>query len=463
MKTPTAPSGLLALNEAQWRDIGCRLDRLAANAPSGALLTVTLPLGHGDTCNAGHDWLDRQPKATEVCYWSQADSGSHRLGLGRAVVCTSAGPARFTALQAAFNGIAQQWLHDAGGTDFQPFACIGFAFDDDSADVLPNAQLGVAAVVLDNQHGALRASFTTPAREAATAVARWQALLTAEPGEPQRPVVGHLADPTLAQRAWQLRVDAALQAIADGKVRKLVLSRSRRLSLADDRVGAALLRRLLSQHRESTVFAMGTAKGFFCGATPERLLSFRDGEVQTDALAGTAWGEAELAVDKNLREQQLVVEAIRASLLPLCRTLDVPPAPTVMHLRELQHLHTPISGHTHAGVGLFDLLARLHPTPAVGGWPTAPAREWLRHHDERRPGWYGGGFGWIDRAGNGEIAVALRCGLITPGRIELSAGAGIVAGSTAAHEFDETEAKLGTMLAALRDADAGTQQTGTRG
>ena len=58
----------------------------------------------------------------------------------------------------------------------------------------------------------------------------------------------------------------------------------------------------------------------------------------------------------------------------------------------------------------------------------------------------------------------LRCdGLITPGRIELSAGAGIVAGSTAAHEFDETEAKLGTMLAALRDADAGTQQTGTRG
>jgi len=453
-------ASLIPLSNEQWRDIGRRLEKLAAEAPSGALLTVTLPLRHGAR---DHDWLDRQPHTAEICYWAQPATGTYRLGLGRAVVCASAGPARFTALQAAFNGITQQWLHDAGGTDFQPTACIGFAFDDESSDVLPNAQLGVAAVVLDNRNGHLRASFTTPAREAAEASARWQALLAAEAGTPIAPACGRIADGTLAQRAWQARVDAALQAIGGGSLRKLVLSRIRRLSLPDARIGAALLRRLIRRNGESTVFAMGTPKGFFCGATPERLLAFRDGDLHTDALAGTAWGGAELAIDKNLREQQLVVESIRDSLQPLCRSLDIPAAPSAMRLRDLQHLHTPISGRTNPGVGLFDLLARLHPTPAVGGWPAVAAVEWLRHHDEKRPGWYGGGFGWIDQGGNGEIVVALRCGLITPGRIELSAGAGIVAGSTAALEFAETEAKLGTMLAALRDDTAEAQQTGTCG
>ncbi len=451
---------LISLSAAQWHDVGRRLDRLARHAPSGALLTVSLPLGSGAT---DHDLLDRQPRTNEICYWSRPSAGAYRLGLGRAVVCASAGPARFTALQAAFNGIAQQWLHDAGGTDYRPTACIGFAFDDENADVLPNAQLGVAAVVLDNRGGDLRVSFTTPAREAADATARWQALLAADAGAPRAPACGRLAAGTLAQRAWQARVDAALQAIAGGTLRKLVLSRIQRLSLAEDRIGVALLRRLIRRNGESTVFAMGTPKGFFCGATPERLLAFRDGDLQTDALAGTAWGGAELAIDKNLREQQLVVESIRTALQPLCRTLDIPAQPSVMHLRDLQHLHTPISGRTHAGVSLFDLLARLHPTPAVGGWPGTAASEWLRHHDEKRPGWYGGGFGWIDPGGNGEIVVALRCGLITPGRIELSAGAGIVAGSSAALEFAETEAKFGTMLAALRDGDAEARQTGTRG
>ena len=139
MKTP---SGLLALNEAHWRDIACRLGSLAASDSSGALLTVTLP---SDTAtHATGSRLARSPaegsrdlllvanRLRQPSPWPRPRGGLHLRW-----------PRRFTALRAAFNGIAQQWLHDAGGTDFQPFACIGFAFDDDSADVLPNAQLRV--------------------------------------------------------------------------------------------------------------------------------------------------------------------------------------------------------------------------------------------------------------------------------------------------------------------------------
>jgi menaquinone-specific isochorismate synthase len=101
-----------------------------------------------------------------------------------------------------------------------------------------------------------------------------------------------------------------------------------------------------------------------------------------------------------------------------------------------------------AGVGVFDLVARLHPTPAVGGAPTAAALDWLTRHGDMRGAWYTGGFGWLDAAGDCDIAVALRCGLFDEAAATLYAGAGFVAGSEPEHELAETEAKF----AALRDA-----------
>lgn len=466
-------NALLTLPDAAWNALQVRLDRLAAGAAGGALLSVTLDLGAGE-----RDWLHAQPASREFCYWAQPAAGRHRLGLGRAVVCTSAGPARFTALQAAHAGIAGDWRHDGElGGDHVPVAGLGFAFDHGpgasparhdglgerslprAAGDLPNAQLGVAAVLLTSAGGRLSATFTTPARDRADAVARWRQLLAARPLD-ALPASAPLPATALAERAWNARVERALAAIAAGELDKVVLSRSLRLPLAGRVAPAALLARLVERHPQSTAFAVGSEQAVFLGATPERLVGLRDGAVRADALAGTAWDDEPLAVDKNAHEQALVVAAIREALAPLCATLELPPAPRVLELRGLRHLWTPIAGCVRAGIGLFDLIAGLHPTPAVGGSPGAAACDWLRRHGERRPGWYGGGIGWIDRHGDGEVAVALRCGLLGAHHIELPAGAGIVAGSRAAHEFRETEAKLGTMLDALR-ADAGQARTGT--
>lgn len=461
-------SPLLKLSSAQREALQTRLSRLAEGAPSGALLSITLDLGAGDGADT-EDWLDRQPKSAETCYWARPDRGEYRLGIGRAVVCASAGPARFTALQAAHAGIAQHWRHDAGSvgetTDsFEPVACLGFAFDEESTGELPNAQLGVAAVLLSAKNGRRRATFTTPARDMQGAMTRWQALLESAPRPAQSAPAGTLPNATLAARAWQARVGAALAAIESGEIDKVVLSRGVRIALPKAIAPVTLLRRLTRQHPESTVFAVSNSHGIFLGATPEQLVGLTGGQARADALAGTAWAGQPLNIDKNTHEQQLVVDAIRQAMEPLCASLHLPPAPQVLQLRDLQHLWTPVSGEVRPGIGLFDLIARLHPTPAVGGWPTEAACEWLRRNGEKRPGWYGGGVGWIDRKGNGEVAVALRCGLLSAGRIELSAGAGIVAGSQPAHEFGETEAKLATMLGALQPDERQETQgmTGTR-
>lgn len=461
---------LLTLSAVQREALQTRLLRLAEGAPSGALLSITLDLGASSN-GADDDWLARQPKCAETCYWARPDLGEYRLGIGRAVVCASAGPARFTALQAAHAGIAQHWRHDAGkladdgsADSFEPVACLGFAFDEESCGELPNAQLGVAAVLLSTQHGRRRATFTTPARDMQGAMARWQALLESAPHPAPSPPTGTLPNATLAARAWQARVGAALTAIEAGEIDKVVLSRSVRIALPKAIAPVALLRRLTRQHPASTVFAVSNSHGVFLGATPEQLVGLTGGHARADALAGTAWAGQPLSIDKNTHEQQLVVDAICQAMAPLCASLHLPPAPQVLQLRDLQHLWTPVSGEAHPGVGLFDLIARLHPTPAVGGWPTEAACEWLRRNGEKRPGWYGGGIGWVDRKGNGEVAVALRCGMLSAGRIELSAGAGIVAGSQPAHEFGETEAKLATMLGALQPEGMQETQgmTGTR-
>lgn len=454
---------LLVLSETMTANLRTRLDRIAEGAPGGALLSVTLDLGPGN-----FDWLDRQPACREFCYWARPATGLFRLGLGRAVVCTSAGPARFTALQAAHAGITADWHHDAGSSFHHPVACMGFAFDENGSSELPNAQLGVAAVLLTTENGCCSATFTTPARDRHTALDHWQKLLRASPCPSASAGIptSQLPPPSLlSERAWAARVQRALAAITGKKLEKVVLSRSLRLPLPARLSPATLLGRLIAQHPESTIFAIGSESCVFLGATPEQLAGLAEGSVCVDALAGTAWGNEPLAVEKNAHEQALVVAAIHEALAPLCDELALPPAPRALELRHLRHLWTPITGSVKPGVNLFDLIACLHPTPAVGGWPTAAAREWLRQHGEKRPGWYSGGFGWIDRHGNGEIAVALRCGLISANHIELPAGAGIVAGSRAEHEFRETEAKLATMLDALRAGNhaggTGNLRTGT--
>ena len=152
---------------------------------------------------------------------------------------------------------------------------------------------------------------------------------------------------------------------------------------------------------------------------------------------------------KDLDEHRLVVERIASELRPLTTSLEFSETPSTRQVRNLVHLQTPITGELRETTSAFHLLAALHPTPAVGGFPAREAAEWLTKNEPLERGWYSGTVGWIDANGDGEIAVAIRCGVLTEQRAYVFAGAGIVAASTAAAEYAETGGKMGPILRAL--------------
>jgi menaquinone-specific isochorismate synthase len=116
------------------------------------------------------------------------------------------------------------------------------------------------------------------------------------------------------------------------------------------------------------------------------------------------------------------------------------------------HLASDVTAVAQSGVSVLRLAAELHPSAAVCGTPTDTARATIAELEQLDRGRYSGPVGWMDVSGDGEFAIALRCGLIDqedPRSITIYAGCGIVAGSDPAEEFAETEAKLIPMLEAL--------------
>ncbi|ARU05883.1 hypothetical protein CCO03_15455 [Comamonas serinivorans] len=213
--------------------------------------------------------------------------------------------------------------------------------------------------------------------------------------------------------------------------------------------------------------AAGDAPAWLVGATPERLLARRGRQVLSEPLAGSAprladasasraQAEALQASAKDQQEHRYVVQAIADLLAPLCRQLRVPPQPTLHATATMWHLGTRIEGelrdpspHALAQTSSLALAALLHPTPAVGGTPRAPALQALAELEPVPRGFYAGAVGWCDAHGDGDWHVSLRCARVQGARARLFAGAGIVASSSPQAEAAETRAKFNAMLHAL--------------
>ena len=198
----------------------------------------------------------------------------------------------------------------------------------------------------------------------------------------------------------------------------------------------------------------------FIGASPERLLRVSRGVLETEALAGSAprggsaSEDAALAAglarsDKDRREHEQVLADIRARLAPLASELEATGAPQVRRLANVQHLLTPVRGVLRHGAHPFDVLAELHPTPAVGGSPRGAALAAIGELEGFPRGLSAGALGWLNARRGGEFFVGLRSALVDGRSARLYAGAGIVAGSTPEKEFAETELKFRAMLGAI--------------
>ncbi|MFM7132843.1 MAG: isochorismate synthase MenF [Planctomycetota bacterium] len=248
-------------------------------------------------------------------------------------------------------------------------------------------------------------------------------------------------------------VRGALARIREGALRKIVLARTRRYAASGPLDGVAVLARLAARESRGFRFLVEAGEGrAFLGVTPERLVS-RSGRVaRSEAVAGTRprgvdgvadrlLGESLLASAKDRREHELVVERVRDALASCATSVRVENEPRLLRLAYVQHLATRVQADVRAGVTDADLVAALHPTPAVAGAPVAAAIAALREFEPFDRGLYAGPVGVVSRDG-AELAVAIRSARIDGDRLTAFAGAGIVDGSDPAEEWRETGHKL---------------------
>jgi isochorismate synthase len=203
--------------------------------------------------------------------------------------------------------------------------------------------------------------------------------------------------------------------------------------------------------------ADGTA---FAGASPELLIRRAGDHAFSQPMAGSVARGANDADDellarqltdsaKDAAEHRLVSRFVVDALRPFAQTV-VGRVPEVVRFTNIQHLATSVSATLHdEAVDVLTLASALHPTPAVGGWPRVAADRLIDELEGMERGWYAGGVGWMDGRGDGELAVALRCGLLWEDGARLYAGVGVMPDSDPARELEETELKFKALMTAL--------------
>ncbi len=286
-------------------------------------------------------------------------------------------------------------------------------------------------------------------------------VLAALEPEGSRDPDGFTLSSPLPHAEWMGLVEAAVQAIRDGRFDKVVVAREV-LATANRAVHVpTVLRRLRSLYPACTVVGAPVAGGHFVAASPELLVARSGTSVTSHPLAGTiprsgdphadqALAESLLTSPKDRAEHAWVVRDVVEGLQPWCSSLEVPPSPSIVSLRNVSHLGTLVSGTLVDGApSALGLAAALHPTAAVGGTPRDAALAWLAAHERLQRGPYAAPFGWVDARGDGEWVVGIRSAVINGAEARLFAGVGVVDGSDPAAELAETQFKLQALLAAV--------------
>lgn len=389
-------------------------------------------------------------------YWEQPAAGCFRVGVGTAARVTATGPARFAEMESGARALFARIAWEGSGPRVASLVG-GFAF---------SPMRGEAP-----WQGFADAELRLPELLYARDGERCARVLLAGSGWSDRTVralaIGRPVHGVAEFSGEQLggyapRVRAALAEIQAGRFSKVVVARAAQAAARSAIDPVAWLVALRERFPGCTLFAFGEGDTVFLGASPERLVRLQGDLVETAAIAGTAargpspatdraLGQALCDSRKDCDEHAIVVAHLASVLSACCGALEVDPRPRLLKTRAVQHLCTELRARQRADapVSLLGLVARLHPTPAVGGAPAGPALDWLSGHEGVSRGWFAGPVGYVQSDGDGEFAVALRSALVRGARATAWAGAGIVAGSEPEAEFTETELKLRAVLGPL--------------
>lgn len=256
--------------------------------------------------------------------------------------------------------------------------------------------------------------------------------------------------PLVNQTTFTQEVANAVTQIDKGLLEKVVLSNA--FTIPYTGKGTSIFSRLATYYSNAFVSYWYHPKtGQWLGASPERLITLRAGQLSTVALAGTLGAGATKAdwTPKEIHEQQLVVESIVNELRQSGAVDNIKIGErSTIQAGKLQHLQTPISATIEAGQ-LFNLVNYLHPTPAVGGFPKSDATNYILAHEGYNREYYTGYLGPFSKGESANFFVNLRCGKITGQQLTIYTGAGITRGSIPTNEWDEICRKASTFLGAM--------------
>jgi salicylate biosynthesis isochorismate synthase/menaquinone-specific isochorismate synthase len=412
--------------------------------------------------------------------FEQPDRGASALaGLGQVVCIEDSGPERFATVADRWRTLSAAAVADSPGDPDGggPVAVGGFSFapeggSDPAWRGFAPASMLVPEVALAREERSGERSvrltlsaLVQPDDTADDLLARLHTRLQ-ELSDPPLP----LLDPAPTGRFqvssgmppehYEAAVARAAETIRAGKIQKIVVAREVQVHAPCEYDPAAVFGVLRDAFPSCFVFCVGRGDATFIAASPELLVRREGQRISTIALAGSTRRSADPSVDAHLGERLMRDESYREEHAIVVRRIErtlnrhaiwvaAAPEPTLARIANIQHLATPIRAQLAAPMEAIELAGLMHPTPAVGGEPSAPALRLIPALEGLDRGWYTGPVGWTDAAGDGEFCVALRCALLRSNVARCYAGNGIVRDSVPVTELGETEIKLAALLPLL--------------
>ena len=404
-------------------------------------------------------------------YWETPDKATQFCAYGAEIIMTEKQASleeikQFSSQSSIFQGTIESQLPEATG-------CIlvgGFSFDQtdkrtsETWGPLAQGYFFIPTLILTNHQGNTYLTLNIKHDEHVTLEQAWQQryeefIRLQNMTLPVNEEIGQLVTEEVATPSWlELVEETVTQIKLQPELTKVVLARETAVKQLSAFNPSHIIKQLKQQQQATYFFGLSSGTYSFIGATPERLLKATTDEWMTASIAGstprgaTPQEDQQLGNDllhdtKNRKEHLIVVERIIKDLEKMTQTKIAVQEPTLLKNRDIQHLHLPIIAKRTNTICFLEVVAQLHPTPALGGEPKALALEWLRQKEPLQRGLYGAPIGWYHpKTDQGELAVGIRSGVFHGQTGRLFAGCGIVADSKAALERIETSVKFRPML-----------------
>jgi isochorismate synthase len=408
---------------------------------------------------------------TRTFYWASPKAAREMIAIGVASDLGTPLDDRWATMGAAWANLCRDGILTGGApNETGPLLIGGGSYYEESSAYMPNAAFWVPElqfIMDDDKSVNLTVNIICDARDDEVRLARRLDDTIQRAMSWRTPARCYAARLTRFEQippfnVWSRQVAQILSGINDGLFQKVVLARTFEIGVEGSLDVPLALERLARKQSQAIIFAICLDKSAFLGATPELLARVDGTTVRTIALAGSArrgrnptedaqigrWLQAN---PKEKHEHSLVAQYIIRTLSRICLDVSADAAPRLVKYPNIQHLATNIVGRlsTASPAKAFNIVAALHPTPAVGGMPHDAALDWQRTHEGIDRGWYAGPIGWVDTNGNAEFAVAIRSAFVGQKTAVVYAGCGIVKGSDPSAEYAETQIKAEPMLSAL--------------